>query len=339
MNTTQLKKWQAAALAAVFLLPATPSHAEITLNGAGATFPYPIYSKWFDEYHNEHPEIQINYQSIGSGGGIRQFTANMIDFGATDGPMNDQQLSAVSGKCFHIPTVMGAAVPAFNVPGVTDLKFTGEVLANIFLGNIKNWDDKAIQQLNPDVKLPNAMITIVRRSDGSGTTYCWTDYLSKVSAEWKSKVGMGVSVNWPVGLGAKGNEGVTAILKQTQNSLGYIELAYAKENRLAYGSVQNPAGEFIKADLPSIVAAAEEVKIPADFRVSITNTPGKNAYPISTFTWIIVHEKNKAETGKILKGLLTWALDDGQKYTADLGFAPLPNNVKEMVKSTISSIQ
>ncbi|MGC2698282.1 MAG: phosphate ABC transporter substrate-binding protein PstS, partial [Candidatus Angelobacter sp.] len=264
------------------------SSAETNLNGAGATFPNPIYSKWFSEYNNQHSDIKINYQSIGSGGGIQQLTAGTVDFGASDGPMTDEQMAKVSGKVFHIPTVLGADVPTYNVPGVSsELKFSGDVLAGIFLGKIKKWNDPALAKANPGVKFPDSDIIVVHRSDGSGTTYIFTDFLSKVSPEWKSKVGKGTSVNWPVGLGGKGNEGVAGMVKQTEGSIGYVELIYAISNNMSYGSVQNPAGSFVKASLESVTAAAGSVKdMPDDFRVSITNAPGKDAYPISSFTWL-----------------------------------------------------
>ena len=248
-----------------------PAFAQTTLNGAGATFPYPMYSKWFSEYHKAHPDVEINYQSIGSGGGIRQVLAGTVDFGASDGPMTDEQLAQAKTKILHVPTVLGADVPAYNVPGVTaELKFTPEALAGIFLGKITNWNDKAIASANPDVKLPNDQIIVIHRSDGSGTTYIWTDYLSKISADWQGQVGKGTSVKWPVGLGGKGNEGVAGIIRQMQGSIGYIELIYAIQNKIPYGVVKNAAGNFVKASLESVTAAAASApKMPADFRVSI----------------------------------------------------------------------
>jgi len=315
--------------------------AASSINGAGATFPYPIYSKWFDEYHKKNPEIQINYQSIGSGGGIRQFTARTVDFGATDGPMTDKQLFSVDGKALHIPTVLGAVVPVFNLPGVTELNLTGEVLANIFLGKIKMWNDPAIVALNPDATLPGGPITVVHRADGSGTTYCFVDYLSSVSPEWKSKVGKGTSVNWPVGLGGKGNEGVAGFVKQTQNSIGYVELIYAEHNKLSFAAVQNKAGKFVKGGIDSVSAAAAAAakNMPKDYRVSIVNADGEDAYPISTFTWLLVYQNNSGSTGKILKDFLTWAMAEGQAIAPNLGYAPLPENVKRMVTETISTIR
>lgn len=318
-----------------------PAFAQTTLNGAGATFPYPMYSKWFSEYHKAHPDVEINYQSIGSGGGIRQVLAGTVDFGASDGPMTDEQLAQAKTKILHVPTVLGADVPAYNVPGVTaELKFTPEALAGIFLGKITNWNDKAIASANPDVKLPNDQIIVIHRSDGSGTTYIWTDYLSKISADWQGQVGKGTSVKWPVGLGGKGNEGVAGIIRQMQGSIGYIELIYAIQNKIPYGVVKNAAGNFVKASLESVTAAAASApKMPADFRVSITNAPGKDAYPISSFTWLLIPAQSKdAAKGKILSDLLTWIVNDGQKMTADLAYAPLPESVATKVKAEIKQV-
>jgi len=311
------------------------------LNGAGATFPYPMYSKWFSEYNKMHPDVQINYQSIGSGGGIRQVLNGTVDFGASDGPMTDEQLKEAKIKILHIPTVLGADVPAYNVPGVSgQLKFSSDALANIFLGKITNWNDPAIAKSNPGVKLPNQSIIVVHRSDGSGTTYIWTDYLSKVSKEWESTVGKGTSVKWPVGLGGKGNEGVAGQIRQLPGSIGYIELIYAVENKITFGSVQNAAGNFVKASLEGVTEAAASVKnMPADFRVSITNAPGKTAYPISSFTWLLIPVQSKdAAKGKIITDFLNWMLTDGQKMTAQLSYAPLPNSVDEKVKAAIKQV-
>jgi phosphate transport system substrate-binding protein len=313
-----------------------------TLNGAGATFPYPMYSKWFSEYNKLHSDIQFNYQSIGSGGGIRQVLAGTVDFGATDGPMTDEQLSQAKTKILHIPTVLGADVPAYNIPGVTEeLKFTPELLANIFLGKITSWNDAAIAKANPGVTLPNQPVIVIHRSDGSGTTYIWTDYLSKVSSDWKNVVGKGTSVKWPVGLGGKGNEGVAGMIRQMQGSIGYVELIYAVQNHIAYGSVRNAAGQFVKASLDSVTAAAASVKsMPADFRVSITNAPGKDAYPISSFTWLLIPTASKDPAkGKMIADFLSWMVDDGQKMTADLSYAPLPESVVAKVKETIKQVK
>src|SRR5579862_2742715 len=318
----------------------TPDNLQIT--AAGATFPFPIYSKWFDEYHKMHGDIEINYQSIGSGGGIRQVLAGTVDFGASDGPMTDEQLAQAKTKILHVPTVLGADVPAYNIPGVTgELQFTPEALAGIFLGKITSWNDPAIAKANPGVKLPGDQIIVIHRSDGSGTTYIFTDYLSKVSSDWQNGPGKGTSVKWPVGLGGKGNEGVAGMIRQMQGGIGYIELIYAVQNKIDYGSVKNASGAFVKASLESVTAAAaSSPKMPADFRVSITNAPGKDAYPISSFTWLLIPEKSKdAGKGKILADFLTWMVDDGQKMTAELTYAPLPGNVAEKVKGAIKLVQ
>ena len=321
---------------------AVPVCAQTTLNGAGATFPNPMYSKWFSEYHKAHPDIQINYQPIGSGGGIRQVLAGTVDFGATDGPMTDEQLSQAKIKILHVPTVLGANVPAYNITGVTaQLNFTPEVLASIFLGQITAWNDPAIAAANPGVSLPNQPIIVIHRSDGSGTTYIWTDYLSKVSPGWQGQVGKGTSVKWPVGLGGKGNEGVAGLIRQMQGAVGYIELIYAVENKITYGSVKNAAGIFVKASLDSVTAAAASVKsMPADFRVSITNAPGKDAYPIASFTWLLIPEQSKDPAkGKILADFLNWMVSDGQKMAAGLSYAPLPEAVVAKVKDEIKQVR
>jgi len=323
-------------------LLALPALGQANLNGAGATFPYPIYSKWFSEHHKLHPDIQINYQPIGSGGGIRQVIAGTVDFGATDGPMTDDQLREAKIKILHVPTVLGAAVPAYNVPGVTgELKFTPQVLAGIFLGKITNWNDKAIAAANPGVSLPNQDIIVVHRSDGSGTTYIFTDYLAKVSPEWQNQVGKGTSVKWPTGIGGKGNEGVAGSIRTLPGSIGYVELIYAVQNNIAYGSVRNSAGVFLKASLEGVTAAAASVKsMPADFRVSITNPPGKDAYPISSFTWLLIPAQSKDPAkGKILADFLNWMVTDGQKMAAPLSYSPLPDSVAEKVKEEIKQVR
>lgn len=312
--------------------------AQTTLSGAGATFPYPIYSKWFSEYHNQHPDVQVNYQSIGSGGGIRQVQAGTVDFGATDGPMSDEQIAASKVKVLHVPTVLGAVVPAYNIPGVSQVvKFTPDTLANIFMGKITNWSDPAIAKVNPDIKFPNQNITVVHRSDGSGTTYIFTDYLSKISSEWQGTTGKGTSVKWPVGVGGKGNEGVAGMIRQLPGSIGYIELIYALQNKIDYGSVKNASGQFIKASLDSTTAAAAGVKMPPDFRVSITNPPGKNAYPIASFTWLLIPtnppDKNK---GKMVKDLVLWTLDNGEPMASSLSYAPLPKDVIDKAKTAVN---
>jgi phosphate transport system substrate-binding protein len=319
----------------------------LLINGAGATFPYPMYSKWFDEYHKKNANIAFNYASIGSGGGIRQVTEGTVDFGASDGPMNDEQLKAFQDKrgypVLHFPTVLGADVPSYNIPGVSaELNFTPEALAGIFLGKITKWNDPSIADANKAVNLPAQDIIVVHRSDGSGTTYIWTDYLSKVSDEWKSKVGKGTSVNWPVGLGGKGNEGVAGLIKQTPYGFGYVELIYAIQNNMPYGRVKNSSGGFIKADLSSVTAAAAGAAkdMPADFRVSITNAPGKTAYPVSSFTWLLVPAKIP-DAGKrdAIKTFLKWMLADGQNYAEALSYAKLPKEVVEMEKKALNNVQ
>jgi phosphate transport system substrate-binding protein len=319
----------------------------LLINGAGATFPYPIYSKWFDVYHQKNASIQFNYQSVGSGAGIKQVTEGTVDFGATDGPMNDDQLKAYLDKrgsaILHFPTVLGAVVPTYNVPGVTGaLNFTPEALAGIFLGKITKWNDPAIAGSNSGVKLPAEDIIVVHRSDGSGTTYVWTDYLSKISEEWKSKVNKATSVNWPVGLGGKGNEGVTGLIKQTPSAIGYVELIYAVQNNIPYGSVKNPAGTFVKADLASVSAAAAGVakEMPDDFRVSITNAPGKAAYPISSFTWLLIPAKIQDNAKRdAIKDFLGWMLGDGQDFAEQLSYAKLPKEVIEKEKKALGKVQ
>lgn len=329
-------------LLAVCALLALPAFGQTTLNGAGATFPNPMYSKWFAEYSKLHSDVQINYQPIGSGGGIRQVTSGTVDFGASDMPMTDKQLQDAKFKILNLPTVVGAVVPAYNIPGVTgEVKFTPDALAGIFLGKISRWNDKAITSVNPDLKFPDKEIIIVHRSDGSGTTFIWTDYLSKVSADWKTSVGSDTSVKWPVGMGGKGNEGVSGMIRQLPGSIGYVELIYAIQNNIPYGSVRNAAGAFVKASLESVTAAAASApKMPADFRVSITNSPGKDAYPICSFTWLLVPAQSKvAANGKILTGFLNWMVTDGQKMTAALQYAPLPDSVAAKEKEAIKQIK
>jgi phosphate transport system substrate-binding protein len=321
--------------------------SQLSINGAGATFPYPMYSKWFDEYHKKNANIAINYQSIGSGGGIKQVTEGTVDFGATDGPMNDEQLKAYQDKhgfgILHFPTVLGADVPAYNIPGVTaELNFTQDAIAGIFLGKITKWNDPAIADPNKGVALPANDIVVVHRSEGSGTTYIWTDYLSKVSDEWKTKVGKGASVNWPVGLGAKGNEAVAGTIKNTPNSFGYVELIYAIQNNMPYGRVKNSSGAFIKADLASVTAAAAGAakSMPDDFRVSITDAPGKTAYPIASFTWLLIPQKfSDAAKSDAIKGFVKWMLADGQNYTEALSYAKLPKEVVAMETKALNNIQ
>ncbi|MFZ0287482.1 MAG: phosphate ABC transporter substrate-binding protein PstS [Candidatus Sulfotelmatobacter sp.] len=330
----------------VCALLALPAIAQTTLNGAGATFPYPMYSKWFSEYHKLHPDVQVNYQSIGSGGGIRQVTEGTVDFGASDMPMTDGQLAEAQGKMktkvLNLPSVLGAVVPAYNIPGVSgEVKFTPDSLAGIFLGKITKWNDKAITSANPGVNFPDKDIIVVHRSDGSGTTFIWTDYLSKISGDWKNQVGSGTSVRWPIGLGGKGNEGVAGSIRQLQGSIGYVELIYAVQNNIPFGSVRNAGGAFLKASLEGVTAAAATApKMPADFRVSITNAPGKDAYPISSFTWLLIPAQSKdAAKGKILADFLNWMVTDGQKMTAALSYAPLPESVVQKEKEAIKQVR
>ena len=320
---------------------ALPVMGQTTLNGAGATFPYPMYSKWFSEYNKLHSDVQINYQSIGSGGGIRQVLNGTVDFGASDGPMSDEQLAQAKTKILHIPTVLGAVVPAYNVPGISgEIKFTPEALAGIFLGKVQKWNDAAITQANPGVNFPDKPIIVIYRSDGSGTTFIFTDYLSKISKDWSNTVGKGTSVKWQIGMGGKGNEGVAGQIRQLQGSIGYVELVYAVENKITYGSIKNAAGNFVKASLDGVTeAAASSPKMPADFRVSITNAPGKTAYPISSFTWLLIPVQAKdPKKGKIIADFLDWMASDGQKMTSQLSYAPLPQNVVEKVKAAIKQI-
>ena len=319
------------------------ANAQIQLNGAGATFPYPMYSKWFSLYGKVDATSRFNYQSIGSGGGIKQISEQTVDFGASDGPMTDEQLAAAKGgPIMHVPTVMGAVVLTYNVEGVkTGLKLTPDVIADIFTGRIVKWNDGAIAKANPGVELPPRDIVVVHRSDGSGTSYIFTDYLSKVSANWRDKVGRGTAVSWPVGLGGKGNEGVTGLVKQTPFSIGYVELIYALSNDLPYASVKNKSGEFVKPSLESVTAAAAGVAadMPEDFRVSITDAPGPAAYPISGMTWLLVYEKQKdAEKGQKLVGFLNWMLGDGQKQASDLHYAPLPPAVATKALAALGKI-
>ena len=329
-------------LVAIALLILCVSTAQAQkLTGAGATFPYPIYSKWFSEYSAAHPGVEINYQSIGSGGGIRQVTAGLVDFGASDGPMTDEQLAASKVKLIHIPTVLGAVVPVFNVPGVGDIKFSGDVLADIYLGKITMWNDARIAKDNPGVKLPDQKIIVVHRSDGSGTTYIWTDYLSKVSSDWASGPGKGTSPSWPVGVGGKGNEGVAGLVRQLPGAIGYVELIYALQNKISFGEVKNAAGNWERASIAGVTEAAASVKqIPADYRVSITNAPGKDAYPISSFTWLLipVHSTDPAK-GKVIKDMLSWIINSGENEVTALSYAPLPKAVADRVLKTVYSLQ
>ena len=324
----------------LFVLALSTAQAQ-KLTGAGATFPYPIYSKWFSEYSAAHPGVQINYQSIGSGGGIRQVTAGLVDFGATDGPATDEQLASSKTKLIHIPTVLGAVVPIFNIPGVNDIKFSPEVIADIYLGKIVTWNDGRIAKDNPGVRLPDQKIIVVHRSDGSGTSYIFTDYLSKVSRDWANGPGKGTSPSWPVGVGGKGNEGVAGLVRQLPGAVGYVELIYALQNRISYGEVKNAAGNWTKASIAGVTEAAASIKVlPADYRVSITNAPGAHAYPISSFTWMLVPLKSPdAAKGKVIKDLLSWIVNSGENEVSALSYAPLPKNVADKVLKTVYSLQ
>jgi phosphate transport system substrate-binding protein len=325
---------------AIALGLSTSASAQLMINGAGATFPYPIYSKWFDEYTKVDPSVRFNYQSIGSGGGQKQILAQTVDFGASDGPMSDENLAKAPGKLLHIPTVAGADVVAYNLPGNPALKFDADTIAGIFLGNIKKWNDPKITALNAGVSLPDKDIVVVHRSDGSGTTYIWTDYLSKISPEWKSKVGTNTSVNWPTGIGGKGNEGVAGQIKQTPGALGYVELIYAIQNKMPYADIKNSTGKFLKPTLESITAAMATAQIPDDFRFSITNAPGENAYPIAGATWLLVYQQQKDATkGKKLVEFLKWAQKEGEKMAKDLDYAPLPEDLQQRVLKRIDEIK
>ncbi len=333
-------------MVALFLglgLTAGAQSGTVLLNAAGATFPYPIYSKWFSVYHQQKPDIQINYQSIGSGGGIQQLKAGTVDFGASDMPLNDQLLSQFNFKIIQFPTVLGAVVPTYNVPGVSaELKFTPKMLADIYLGKVTKWNDPEITSANPGVNLPGNDIVVIRRSDGSGTTFVWTDYLSKVSPEWKEHVGSNTSVNWPVGMGGKGNEGVSGLVEQTPNSIGYVELIYALQNHMGYGLVENSSGKFIKANLASVTEAASGVaaKMAQDIRISITDAPGKNAYPICSFTYLLIPEKiSDATKREAIQGFLKWMLSSGQGMVEGLNYAQLPPAVISIEKKQISEVQ
>ena len=313
---------------------------QMTINGAGATFPYPIYSKWFDEYAKVDPSVRFNYQSIGSGGGQKQILAQTVDFGASDGPMSDDNLAKAPGKILHIPTVAGADVVAYNLSGSPALKLDADTIAGIFLGNVKKWNDAKIAGSNPGVSLPDQEIVVVHRSDGSGTTYIWTDYLSKVSAEWKQKVGTNTSVNWPTGIGGKGNEGVAGQIKQTPGALGYVELIYAIQNKMPYADVKNSAGAFVKPSIESVTTAMATAQIPDDFRFSMTNAPGQDSYPIAGATWLLVYEQQKnAAKGKKLVEFLKWALTKGEAMAKELSYAPLPDALRDRVLKRVDEIK
>lgn len=337
-----MKRLLLTGLCATVLAVATLT-AQTQINGAGATFPNPIYTKWFSEYNKLHGDVRINYQSVGSGAGIQQMIKKTVFFGATDGPMTPEQMQSAPGKILHFPTVLGAVVPVYNVPGISqELKFSGDLLANIILGKVTKWNDAAIATLNPGVNLPSTDITVVHRSDGSGTTYIWVDYLSKVSPEFKKTVGVATSVKWPVGVGGKGNEGVAGLVSQTPGSIGYVELIYALQTKIAYGTVQNMSGKFVKASTDAVTAAASSAasKMPSDFRVSITNAPGDDVYPISSFTWLLLYQDAQdKKQAKTMVDFLKWALTDGQKFAPDLGYAPLPKPVVDMEMKALAQIK
>ena len=326
----------------VFLLMLALTTAQAQkLTGAGATFPYPIYSKWFSEYSAAHPGVEINYQSIGSGGGIRQVTAGLVDFGASDMPMADDALAASKVKLVHIPTVLGAVVPVYNVPGASNLRFSGEVLADIYLGKISMWNDGRIAADNPGVSLPNQKVIVIHRSDGSGTSFIWTDYLSKVSKDWENGPGKGTSPAWPTGVGGKGNEGVAGYVRQLPGSIGYVELIYALQNKITFGAVKNAAGNWTTASINGVTEAAASVKqMPADYRLSITNAPGKDAYPISSFTYLLIpaHAADPAK-GKVIIDLLSWIINSGEGQAPALSYAPLPKAVADKVLKTVYSLK
>jgi phosphate transport system substrate-binding protein len=319
------------------------SAQRLQINGAGATFPYPLYSKWFAEYNKLHQNIEINYQSVGSGAGIQQVIKQTVFFGATDGPMTPEQMQTAPGKIMHFPTVLGAVVPVYNIPNVKEeLKFSGPLLADIFLGKVTKWHDPAIAKLNAGVNLPATDITVAHRADGSGTTYIWVDFLSKVSPEWKTKVGVNTSVKWPTGVGGRGNEGVASVVAQTPGAIGYVELIYALQTKTSFGTVQNMAGEYAKASVESVTAAAAAAagQMPPDFRVSITNAPGKGVYPISSFTWLLLYEDAKdKQQAKAMVDFMKWALTDGQKFAPELGYAPLPDAVVKLETAALGKIK
>ena len=333
-----------AAFVAVTAASGLSAQANIRITGAGATFPYPIYSKWVLEYTSVHPNIQINYASIGSGGGIRQFSDHTVDFGATDGPMTDSAIAALGGNVLHIPTVLGADVPIYNLPGITQqLKFTPDVLAGIFLGQITSWNDSRIAAANPGVNLPSQDLVVVHRSDGSGTTYIWTDYLSKVSGDWLRRVGRGTAVNWPVGLGGQGNPGVAATVSRTPGAIGYVELIYARQNHIAYGTVRNRAGNFVEASLASTTAAAAAAVLAiaedTDFRISITDADGADAYPIASFTWLLIPKQmTNPATARHLLDFVWWATHDAQRFAPALDYAALPARVQSLVEARLRSV-
>ena len=327
-------------IAGTCLSGAVGSYAQMLINGAGATFPYPIYSKWFDEYAKVDPSVRFNYQSIGSGGGQKQIMAQTVDFGASDGPMSDENLAKASGKILHLPTVAGAVVVTYNLPGNPKLKLDGPTVVDIFLGKITKWNDPRIADLNAGMKLPATDLIVVHRSDGSGTSYIFTDYLSSVSADWEKQVGRNTSVKWPAGLGAKGNEGVSGQVKQLPGTIGYVELAYARQNKLPFADLKNSSGNFVAASLESVSEALASAKIPDDFRFSMVNPAGEKAYPISGATWLLVYEQQKdAAKGRKLVEFLNWALTKGEGMAASLDYAPLPQSLQQRVLERVKTIK
>jgi phosphate transport system substrate-binding protein len=317
-----------------------PSQAQLLINGAGATFPYPIYSKWFDEYSRVDPSVRFNYQSIGSGGGQNQILKGTVDFGATDGPMSDQKLAQAPAKLLHVPTVAGADVVTYNLPGKPQLKLDGETIADIFMGVVTQWSDPRIKAANPDVSLPDSDIVVVHRSDGSGTTYIFVDYLSSISTKWEKDVGRGTAVKWPTGLGAKGNEGVTGQVEQMPGAIGYVELVYAVQNKLPYASIKNSSGNYVAPSIASVTAALETAKIPDDFRFSMVNPPGADAYPIAGATWLLVYQQQTdAQKGQKIVQFLKWAMNEGEKDAPSLNYAPLPPSLVKRVVAEIDGIK
>ena len=329
---------------AALLGAATPAAAQVQLNGAGATFPNIIYQDWMLTYNQSHPDVKLNYQSIGSGGGIRQFSDGTVDFGGTDAPMSDSAIAAIQGNVLHIPTVMGAVVVAYNIQGLSQpVKFTADVVADIFLGKITKWNDARLTSINAGVTLPATDIVVVHRADGSGTSFVFTDYLSKVSPEWQQKVGKGTSVNWPVGLGGRGNEGVSATVSQTPGAIGYVELAYAQKNNIPFGTLRNSSGAWITPSLEAVTAAAagamKDMGANTDFRVSITNSAGAQAYPISSFTWLLLHKTYAdADKARALVQFVAWAEGEGQAKAHPLGYAPLPKELHPWIEARLKSI-
>jgi len=326
------------AVVAFFVLALSVAQAQ-KLTGAGATFPYPIYSKWFTEYSLAHPGVEVNYQSIGSGGGIKQFCSGLVDFGASDMPMTNDMISGCKEKLVHIPTVLGAVVPIYNVPGVNDVRFSGPLLADIYLGKVTMWNDPAVAKDNPGVKLPDQKIIVVHRAEGSGTSFIFTDFLSKVSKDWAGGPGASSAPGWPVGVAGKGNEGVAGLVRQVPGTIGYVELIYALQNKMSFGAVQNASGNWIVASIAGVTEAAAGTKMPADYRVSITNAPGANAYPISSFTYLLINTHlADAAKEKVIRDMLSWIVKGGEGEVSALSYAPLPESVSSKVLQTVYAL-